>query len=109
VSHCGSDGTREITTAQGVADIAFIAAARTGWPRDATRVGVLCERVAALEAALGEALDGWDDCAPCVKSCDHATCASGQLARLRALAAGGAPAPAVAPDATEPCPGSRGW
>lgn len=31
-------------------DAAFIAAARTGWPRDAARVGVLCERVAALEA-----------------------------------------------------------
>lgn len=39
------------------ADARFIAAARTGWPRDAARVGVLCERVAALEAALGEALD----------------------------------------------------
>ena len=34
-------------TAQGRADGAWVAAARTGWPRDAARVGVLCERVAA--------------------------------------------------------------
>ena len=33
-------------------DAAFIEAARDGWPRDAARVGVLCERVRALEAAL---------------------------------------------------------
>jgi len=33
-------------------DARFIAAARTGWPRDAARVGVLCERVAALEARI---------------------------------------------------------
>ena len=38
-------------------DAAFIEAARDGWPRDAARVGVLCERVRALEAALREALD----------------------------------------------------
>lgn len=41
----GDTGTR-----QGCRDAAFIAAARTGWPRDAARVGVLCARVAALEA-----------------------------------------------------------
>ena len=69
----------------------FIAAARTGWPRDAARVGVLCERVEALEAALGEALDGWDCALTCVdytaseREGEHAT-----IARLRAIAAGGA-------------------
>ena len=39
-------------TAQGRADGAWVAAARTGWPRDAARVGVLCERVAALDARV---------------------------------------------------------
>ena len=34
------------------ADAAFTSAARTGWPRDAARVRVLCERVAALEARV---------------------------------------------------------
>ena len=72
-------------------DAAFIAAARTGWPRDAARVGVLCERVRALETALGEALDGWDCALTCVdytaseREGEHAT-----IARLRAIAAGGA-------------------
>jgi len=31
---------------------ALASAARTGWPRDAARVGVLCERVRALEARV---------------------------------------------------------
>ena len=63
-------------------DAAFIAAARTGWPRDAARVGVLCERVALLERLLEQALDGWED---------QAAMPTDGPARLRALAAGGAP------------------
>ena len=47
-------------TAQGRHDAAFIAAARTGWPRDAARVLALADRCAALEEALAEALDGWE-------------------------------------------------
>ena len=39
-------------TAQGRADGAWVAAARTGWPRDAARVGVLADRCAALEARI---------------------------------------------------------
>lgn len=42
------------------ADAHLIAAARTGWPRDAARVARLCDEVATLRAALGEALDELD-------------------------------------------------
>jgi len=72
---------------------AFIAAARTGWPRDAARVAVLVERVAALEVALGEALDEFEDAIQykldflVTKHGDRAT-----IARLRAIAAGTAAA-----------------
>jgi hypothetical protein len=68
-------------------------AARTGWPRDAARVGVLVERVAALEVALGEALDEFEDAIQykldflVTKHGDRAT-----IARLRAIAAGTAAA-----------------
>lgn len=70
-------------------DAAFIAAARTGWPRDAARVAVLAARVAALEVALGEALDEFEDAIQykldflVTKHGDRAT-----IARLRAIAAG---------------------
>jgi hypothetical protein len=47
----------DTSTRQGCVDAGFIAAARTGWPRDAARVAVLCERVAALEGALNSALN----------------------------------------------------
>ena len=40
-------GVRCGSIEQAESDGRFIAAARTGWPRDAARVGVLCERVAA--------------------------------------------------------------
>ena len=39
-------------TAQGAHDARFIAAARTGWPRDAARVGVLVDMLARARAVL---------------------------------------------------------
>ena len=70
----------------------------------------LLGRCDALQAALSEALDEFEDAIQykleylVTKHGDRET-----LARLRAIAAGGAPAPAVAADAEQPCPGSRGW
>ena len=98
------------------ADARFIAAARTGWPRDAARVAALCERVAALEAhvatldamkaigdwqealaarcevleaALSEALDEFEDAIQ--YKLEYLVTKHGDretLARLRAIAAG---------------------
>ena len=99
---------------------AFIAAARTGWPRDAARVAALCERVAALEAhvatldamkaigdwqealaarcevleaALSEALDEFEDAIQ--YKLEYLVTKHGDratIARLRAIAAGTAAA-----------------
>ena len=48
----GRIGSREITPEQRDADARYAVAARTGWPRDAARVGVLADRCAALEASI---------------------------------------------------------
>lgn len=72
-----------------VEDARFAVAARDGWPRDAARVVVLCERVALLERLLAEALDGWY-AAHFPGSPRRADAEN--IARLRAIAAGGAPA-----------------
>ncbi len=64
----------------------FIAAARTGWPRDAARVGVLCDEVERLRAAVLDACNGWDGAR---KSATPGRRADAEaIARLRALAAG---------------------
>ena len=66
----------------------------------------LLDRCEALQAALSEALSALEAShypGP-ARRADLAT-----VARLRAIAAGGAPAPAVAADAEQSCPGSRGW
>ena len=70
---------------------AFIAAARTGWPRDAARVAVLCAEVERLRAALAVAERAASLCA-------------GEVAELRAAAA-----TAKADREADPCPGSRGY
>ena len=66
----------------------------------------LLDRCEALRAALSEALSALEAShypGP-ARRADLAT-----VARLSAIVAGGAPAPAVAADAEQPCPGSRGW
>lgn len=69
----------------------FIAAARTGWPRDASRVAVLADRVAALEAALLDAAAFIEPALGSTLPFDDLIAASRKVDALRALAAGGAP------------------
>ena len=88
----GRIGSREITPEQRDNDARYAVAARTGWPRDAARVGVLADRCEALQAALSEALDEFEDAIQ--YKLDYLVTKHGDretLARLRALAAGGAP------------------
>lgn len=59
-------------TAQGRADGAWVAAARTGWPRDAARVGMLAAEVARLAALESVAINHHDTC---LGACGCGVCA----------------------------------
>lgn len=72
-------------------DARYAVAARTGWPRDAARVGVLADRCEALQAALSEALDVAESLLSVATTYCCMTSDSAKIDRLRALAAGGAP------------------
>ena len=85
VTTSGRDGSREITPEQRDNDARFAVAARDGWPRDAARVARLCDEVATLRAALGEALDELDSALCVATGVCAMTSECRERDRLRAL------------------------